>query len=62
MAVMMVSTFQSEEGDVGPSYRGAVIAYCDEASDEVNHFVFPLRAHYLPSRSLRPVILMFGKE
>ena len=43
-------------------YNGAVIVYCEEASDELYHFVLPLRAHQLSAKELKPIIFMLGKE
>ena len=52
---------------VGPAKRhgwrhGAVIAFCEEASEELFHFVSPLRASYFPRSALRPLVLMLEKE
>ena len=41
---------------------GAVIAFCEEATEELFHFVTPLRASYLPHSSLKPIVIMVEKE
>ena len=41
---------------------GAVIVYCEEASKELYHLLLPLRAHYLHTASLKPVVLLLEKE
>ena len=43
-------------------YQKAVIAYHDEACDDLHHFVLPLRAHHLPPKALKPIVLMLGTE
>ena len=41
---------------------GTVIVYCEEASDELYHFILPLRAHQLSAKDLKPIIFMLGNE
>ena len=42
--------------------QDAVIASAEKASSELYHFVVPLRAHYLPSGSLKPVVLFLKQK
>lgn len=44
------------------SHSKPVIVYCNEASDELYQFVMPLRAHYLHSATLSPLVIMLEKE
>ncbi len=43
------------------SHSSAVIVYCNEVSDELYHFIMPLRAHYLHASLLKPLVIMVGK-
>ena len=51
-----------KEDAVRDWYQKAVIAYHDEACDDLHHFVLPLRAHHLPPKALKPIVLMLGTE
>ena len=42
--------------------EGGVIVYSEEATEELYHLLLPLRAHYLHTAELRPIILLLGKE
>ena len=44
------------------THAKAVIVYCVEASDELYHFILPLRAHYLHASLLKPLVIMTEKE
>ena len=43
-------------------YDGLVIVYCEEASDELYHFILPLRAHQLAAKELKPIVFLLGHE
>ena len=44
------------------THAKAVIVYCSEVSDEMYHFILPLRAHYLHASQLKPLVIMTEKE
>ncbi len=44
------------------AHSGAVIVYSEQASDELYHFVLPLRAHYLHASHLKPLVIMLENE
>lgn len=44
------------------AHVGSVIVYCNEALDELYHFILPLRAHYLHASHLKPLVIMLEKE
>ena len=60
------------EGGVGLSMRdelvehsahsGSVIVYASQASDELYHFILPLRAHYLHASQLKPLVIMLETQ
>ena len=44
------------------SHVGCVIVYCQDTSDDLYHFILPMRAHYLHASLLNPLVIMVDKE
>ncbi len=44
------------------THMGSVIVYSPTASDELYHFLVPLRAYYLHASLLKPIVIMLAKE
>ena len=44
------------------SHVGSVIVYCNEALEELYHFILPLRAHYLHTSLLKPLVIMLNNS
>ena len=43
------------------AHSGSVIVYSNEASDDLYHFILPLRAHYLHASHLKPLVIMLDQ-
>lgn len=43
-------------------HKGGIIMYSEEGTEELYHLLLPLRAHYLHTAELRPILLLLGKE
>ena len=44
------------------SHVSSVMVYCQYVSDDLYHFILPLRAHYLHASLLKPLVIMVEKE
>lgn len=44
------------------SHVGSVIVYSQDISDDLYHFILPLRAHYLQASLLKPLVIMVDKQ
>lgn len=61
----VASIYDNDSGDFREELKdsdGTVIVYCEEASDELYHFILPLRAHQLSAKELKPIVFMIDKE
>ena len=57
--------YDSDSGDFRDELKDhddLVIVYCEEASDELYHFILPLRAHQLSAKELKPIVFLLGHE
>ena len=42
--------------------KNGVIIYREEATEDLYHLLLPLRAHYLHTATLKPIVLLLGSE
>ncbi len=47
---------------IGDLERGLSIVYSPRVSDDLYHFILPLRAANLPSSSLKPLVVMVNSQ